>query len=555
MEPAALREPERPAARLRPFSLGAQRVRLAEAADSDAIAALNHRTFVQELGQYEDDGSGPREDKFHAKNHYLLCERGGELVGMVAVHDQAPFSVSSRLPGGERVEDLSARPLEVRLLCVRPDQRGGRVALALMYAVLRFCRENGHDDLWISGVTAQQPLYRRLGFRPVGPDVPQGEVAFAPMRLRLADVPSSFTRVLHGALQRGDAERSAQEWLPGPPRLAGPVAAVLRERPLYHRDPAFLDAFREVRRALSAWTDGMEAAPFAGSGTAANDGLAALLARLPRTRGRRGLVLSNGEFGARLVRHARAAGLDFDVLEGSWGRAWDLDAALARVDAAGPGWVWGVQLETSTGALNPAQALGVELARRGVPLVLDAVSALGAVPLPTGTLAASGVSGKALGGLAGLAWVAVDPSAVGAAAAAEWPPALDLPRQWRSAEPCHTLPSPQLLALREALLRWSPADRRGARFERYRELGRRVRAGLRAAGLEPLVPDAEASPVVTTFPVPAGTTTEEFLARMQGAGHRLAGASRYLRERGWAQVATLGEVSDADLEDLLAALR
>ena len=160
-----------------------------------------------------------------------------------------------------------------------------------------------------------------------------------------------------------------------------------------------------------------------------------------------------------------------------------------------------------------------------------------------------------LGGLAGLAWVAADPSAVGDAAAAEWPPALDLPRQWRSAEPCHTLPSPQLLALREALLRWSPADRRGARFERYRELGRRVRAGLRAAGLEPLVPDAEASPVVTTFPVPAGTTTEEFLARMQGAGHRLAGASRYLRERGWAQVATLGEVSDADLEDLLAALR
>ncbi|MGD2017775.1 MAG: hypothetical protein PVJ89_06660 [Planctomycetota bacterium] len=80
MEPAALREPERSAARLRPFSLGAQRVRLAEASDSDAIAALNHRTFVQELGQYEDDGSGARVDRFHAKNRYLLCERGWAQV-------------------------------------------------------------------------------------------------------------------------------------------------------------------------------------------------------------------------------------------------------------------------------------------------------------------------------------------------------------------------------------------------------------------------------------------------------------------------------------------
>ena len=42
---------------------------------------------------------------------------------------------------------------------------------------------------------------------------------------------------------------------------------------------------------------------------------------------------------------------------------------------------------------------------------------------------------------------------------------------------------------------------------------------------------------------------------MEEADHRLAGASRYPRERGWAQFVILGEVSDADLEDLLEALR
>lgn len=549
-----------PPAALRSFRLGALRLRLAEAADEPRVAALNYRTFVQELGQYADDGSGRREDKFHAKNRYLLCERDGALVGMVAVHDQPPFSVSSRLPDGQCVEDLSTRPLEVRLLSVRPDLRGGQVALALMYAVLRYCRENEYKELWISGVTGQLRLYKRLGFRTLGPSVQQGEAAFAPMRLRLADLPEKRLQMVLATLQRpgtarsGEAEAPLRSWLPGPPRLAPAVAAALREPVLYHRDPTFLDAFRTLREALSGWMNGMRVAPFCGSGTAANDALAWLLARLPRTRGRRGLLLANGEFGERLTGHARAAGLDFEVLQFPWGASWDLDQVLSRVDAGEAGWIWGVQLETSTGLLNPASELARALQPRGVPLVLDAVSALGAVPLPEGTLAATGVSGKALGALAGLCWVGATPEAVAEVDDADWPPSLDLPQQWRSAVPCHTLPSPPLLTLCASLREWAPPEGRALRFHRYEELGRRIREGLRAAGLEPLADGPLASPVVTTFQVPRGAATEEFLAQMHGAGHLLAGASRYLRERDWAQIATYGEFPDADVDALLAAL-
>ena len=78
---------------------------------------------------------------------------------------------------------------------------------------------------------------------------------------------------------------------------------------------------------------------FCGSGTLANDVVAATLAS-DRTAGA-GLILVNGEFGARLVRQARRFRLEYRVLRWPWGRPWDLDA-VARTLAAerNVGWVW-----------------------------------------------------------------------------------------------------------------------------------------------------------------------------------------------------------------------
>jgi len=53
-----------------------------------------------------------------------------------------------------------------------------------------------------------------------------------------------------------------------------------------------------------------------GSGTLANDVVAA---RLSLLEGSRGLILSNGEFGDRLLDHARRARLNFATLRLPWG--------------------------------------------------------------------------------------------------------------------------------------------------------------------------------------------------------------------------------------------
>jgi aspartate aminotransferase-like enzyme len=68
-----------------------------------------------------------------------------------------------------------------------------------------------------------------------------------------------------------------------------------------------------------------------GSGTLANDAIAAQLSLLDG----RGLVLSNGEFGERLIDHARRFGLSFDVLKIEWGEAFTREGH--RAGSAGGG--------------------------------------------------------------------------------------------------------------------------------------------------------------------------------------------------------------------------
>ena len=86
-----------------------------------------------------------------------------------------------------------------------------------------------------------------------------------------------------------------------------------------------------------------------GSGTLANDVVAGQLS-LP---GRPGLVLSNGEFGSRLVDQARRFNLKFEALEFPWGEPLDLAAVGEKLSARpAPAWVWCVHCETSSGVLN-----------------------------------------------------------------------------------------------------------------------------------------------------------------------------------------------------------
>src|ERR1043166_3044303 len=53
-------------------------------AELEQVHRLNYRTFVQEIPQHGDNGTGRLIDKFHDWNTYFLALDGEQLIGMLS---------------------------------------------------------------------------------------------------------------------------------------------------------------------------------------------------------------------------------------------------------------------------------------------------------------------------------------------------------------------------------------------------------------------------------------------------------------------------------------
>jgi hypothetical protein len=178
-------------------TLGRFRFKVAETdAEREQVHQLNYRTFVREIPQHGDDGTGRLVDKFHDWSRYFLALDGERLVGMLSVHDRTPFSVESRLSDTSVVRRPGMRPLEIRLLAIEPAERRGPVLVGLTYAMNCYARASGYTHFVISAVTEQLDLYRHLGFAAMGPAIGPAEAAFVPMIATLEQVGAVMRRTM-----------------------------------------------------------------------------------------------------------------------------------------------------------------------------------------------------------------------------------------------------------------------------------------------------------------------------------------------------------------------
>jgi aspartate aminotransferase-like enzyme len=547
----------------------------------EQIHRLNYQTFVGEIPQHADNGAGLLVDKFHSKNAYFIVLKDERLIAMVGVHDQPPFSVADRLSDPAILTRDGVRPLEVRLLAVEPEERGSSVFFGLVYTLYSYALRNGYTHLFISGIDKRQEMYERLGFVPLGPAVPSGHAAFVPMALTIGQLPFRMerlkklweTHVNHAApadryrrqpkpsegdLLGGDAEEGPRPGdvclLPGPVTTAPGVQVAFHQPPIYHRGPKFIRRFLGVRRLLGDIVGGRDVAILNGSGTLANETIAATLAALHRATAvpGRGVLLINGEFGQRLAKQATRFGLQPQLLSWRWGKSWDLDEVDAALALEPEGsWVWGVHQESSTGVLNDLPGLVQIAQRHGARVCVDCISSLGAVPLDLRhVFLASGATGKSLGSYAGAALIFADSDALRTLDRTRVPSYFDVAAALHSDGPCYTFPSPTLFALEAALQEYATTATATATYARYASLGIHVRQELRRLGLEPLAQDDHACPVVTTFTPPGDETSAEFVARCRDWGYAIGGQSAYLAERRYVQIATMGAVTRDQVEPL-----
>ncbi len=517
----------------------------------EQIHRLNYRTFAEEIGQYAPDGSGVLVDRFHDKNRYFIAVQDSQVVGMVAVHDQPPFSVASRMSDPAILVSLGERLLEVRLLALNAGSRHRMIFAGMLWQMYLFARRQGYSHLVISGITDKLEMYERLGFEALGPAVQTGEASFVPMAMCLQPPPERLLRDAQLYLARENRMRNIPLFslMPGPVEIAEPVREAFCRRPISHRCPEFLEAYDRTCSRLRNLVGGMDVAPLVGSGTTGNDALSLHLAAAVEDQ--KGLVLTNGEFGERLIGQARRAGLNFVPLQWSWGDPWDLNRIEDNL-AAGARWIWGVHLETSTGVLNDLTGL-ICLARRyDAKVAMDCVSSIGAAPIDSdGLFMATGVSGKALGAYAGLAFVFVQPGAMKGALPGI-PSSLDVGGAIHYNGPRFTVPAPQWLALDAALeLHYAAPSQVDARLEDYRRTGVWVRQQLRESGIQPLASEQHAATSITTFDVPFNG----FLEKCRRNGFELAGDSGYLRVRNWSQIATMGVLDRERMSALFDLIR
>jgi aspartate aminotransferase-like enzyme len=527
-------------------------------ADLEQIHALNHRVFAEEIAQHRPDPSGLLIDRFHEQNHYFVAVRAGLVIGMISAHAGPEFSVKRRLPDASLLESLPC-PIEVRLLAIEPTERNRTVLAGLLWQAYDYAVTGGYSHLLISAISTRQAMYRKMGFHALGPAVPEGEASFVPMLMPLGEhrrVEGERVGLHERHWRRAATPRVPVSLLPGPVAIHPRVAAAFAGAPVSHRSAAFIETYEKVREQLRAFVAGMDVVLFPGAGTLANDAVAANLKAIFGDA--EGVVLANGEFGERLVRQARGAGLRSKALAFPYGKPWELETVAAALDD-GPKWVWGVHLETSTGVLNDAAALQRVAGRAGCAVALDCVSSIGAAPIPADAghlLLASGVSGKSLGAYAGLAMVYVSDACRRLLKDKELCPSFDLLCMREARGPVSTISSPSLFALAQALedsYGFTDAMTGNAisrRFAEYRHLGELVRAELRAAGLRPLAAEAVAAPNITTFDLPYASFPEE-CARY---GYVIAHESPYLQTRGWGQIATMGDIREETLARFFEAM-
>ena len=299
--------------------------------------------------------------------------------------------------------------------------------------------------------------------------------------------------------------------------------------------------------------------PLQGSGTFVVE---AILGTLVPPDGRL-LVLVNGAYGERMVRMGRRHGRHVVALTTPEDQPND-PTALERMLVADQAitHVAAVHCETTSGILNPIERIAEITAAADRRLLIDAMSAFGALPLdarevPFEAVAAS--ANKCLEGVPGVGFALVRREALAAAESNAPALSLDLHDQWSSMERTgqwrFTPPTHVLAALDQALEEHAAEGGVGGRGTRYRANCRILIEGMRALGFETLLADHLQAPIIVTFRMPADPrfVFEDFYDRLRSRGYviypgKLTVAPSF-------RIGCIGRIGPNEMRGALAAIR
>ena len=343
---------------------------------------------------------------------------------------------------------------------------------------------------------------------------------------------------------------------PGPTEVP-PETLIETARPIFHhRTPQFRQILKEVMDLLRyvLWTS-EDVYVLTGSGTAAME---ACIVNSLRS-GEKAVCVRGGKFGQRWAQICESFGVVPVNLDLEWGAAIDPECIAGVLEAAPDIRAVCVQLcETSTATVTDVEAIGKLTRDTDTLLIVDGVSSVGALVFEMDKwgvdLVAVG-SQKALMMPPGLAIVAASPKAVKAIQVNQ-PPSyyLNLQTAKKAADGDSTPYTPAISLVAGLLRSLRAIKEEGIEnvWARHATLGKAMRAGVRALGLE-LLSSAPAD-CVTAIKLPDGLDAEMLLRKIeQDYGVKFAGGQEHLKGK-IIRVSTMGYSGLFDVIIALSAL-
>lgn len=314
---------------------------------------------------------------------------------------------------------------------------------------------------------------------------------------------------------------------PGPLTTSRAVKQVMvhdwgsRDAEFIRINRAVLDRITEIAGGVGTHTTvGMQ-----GSGTFAVEAM--LTSFVPRNG--KVLLIVNGAYGKRAAKICEIAGRAFSVLETPEDTPPDLQKLEANLqDDKAITHVFIVQCETTSGILNPVEKIAAIVAKAGRRLLIDAMSAFGAVALDAKTVqydALAASSNKCLEGVPGMGFIVCRIDALKATKGNATTLVLDLHDQWQAMEKTgqwrFTPPIHVIVSLNKAIEEYLAEGGVAGRGGRYASNCRILVDGMRAMGFRTLLPDELQAPIIITFHMPADPNFvfQTFYDRLKDRGY------------------------------------
>jgi 2-aminoethylphosphonate-pyruvate transaminase len=241
------------------------------------------------------------------------------------------------------------------------------------------------------------------------------------------------------------------------------------------------------------------------------------------------LLLINGAYGSRARKIAEIAGRAVAVHETPEDTPPDLakiDAMLAADSAISH--VFAVHCETTSGILNPIQQIAELVRKHGRRLLVDSMSAFGAIEIDARKVhydALASSSNKCLEGVPGLGFVICRKDALPACKGNATTLVLDIhdqaenfakTGQYRFTPPIHVI-----VALGKAIEEHAAEGGVAGRGKRYRDNAKVLIDGMRAMGFRTLLPEKLQAPIIVTFHMPTDPkfVFQTFYDRLKDRGY------------------------------------